>query len=146
MLFLLQVCIVGVFVLLIIPHRFCKQPDKVFCPVCGNNTLIKVSYEVDSEGKVSYSQVQRIRTRGTKYSIPLPKGGRKNNDIVLAEDHFYERQRVAPRKKAGASEDGFLFGAAQSGPTSKVEVGYGRKNPNVARHKIGKKNRSICNQ
>lgn len=28
------------------------------------------------------------KLRGTKYSIPLPKGGRNNDDLILREDEL----------------------------------------------------------
>jgi RNA-binding protein NOB1 len=127
-------------------YKFCKQAEKKFCPACGNSTLVKVSMEVNTEGSVSYSQTQRIKLRGSVYSIPLPRGGRNNHDLIFAEDQFMERQKKAPRSRGGdVFEDGYAFGALQSGSKKVVDVGYGRRNPNVARRKIGKKNRSICN-
>ncbi len=51
---------------------------KVFCPTCGNNTLKRVSISVDAQGTVMafLNPKYKISTRGTKYTIPKPTGGR----------------------------------------------------------------------
>ncbi|KAF9898033.1 Nin1 binding protein, partial [Lobosporangium transversale] len=62
--------------------------DKKFCPSCGNATLMRTSTSTDQNGNVKYYLKKNMvyNLRGTKYSIPTPKGGRKNNDLILKED------------------------------------------------------------
>ncbi|KAF9133036.1 Nin1 binding protein, partial [Mortierella sp. GBA39] len=62
--------------------------EKKFCPSCGNSTLMRTSTSTDQNGNVKYYLKKNMvyNLRGTKYSIPAPKGGRKNNDLILRED------------------------------------------------------------
>jgi len=67
--------------------------EKVFCPHCGYSTLEKVSYTIDEEGNPSYNLPRGKRSlRGTKYPLPVPKGGRNNKDLILCEQQL-PRQR-----------------------------------------------------
>lgn len=56
------------------------DPDRMFCPRCGNPHLNRVSISVDHEtGKlrVHLGKFYRPRTRGMTFNIPLPgKAGR----------------------------------------------------------------------
>lgn len=67
--------------------------ERKFCPKCGNNTLLRFSASTDENGNVSYTQAQRLTTRGTIYSIPLPKGGRNSKDLILTEDQYLFKTR-----------------------------------------------------
>jgi len=125
-------------------NKFCNQADKKFCPACGNSTMVKVAMTVNIDGSVSYYQTQKVRVRGTVYSVPLPKGGRKNSELIFTEDRFQEKRRTQPREhKEDSFAEGFSFASGLAGPKKVVQVGYGNRNPNIARRKIGKKNRSI---
>ena len=77
-----------------------REVGRAFCPKCGNmNTLRKIRMEVDEEGGVEFvAGRQRPILRGTRYSIPLPKGGRDGKGPVLREDMVPRRQ--ARGKKA----------------------------------------------
>jgi len=75
--------------------KLCKQIEKQFCPHCGHPTLEKVSYTIDEDGNPSYNIPRGKRSlRGTKYPIPLPKGGRNANNLIL-----YEQQLPRQKKK-----------------------------------------------
>ena len=46
--------------------------EEVFCPSCGNKTLLKVAVTIDSDGTVQYHYPKRRRNfniRGTKVVI-----------------------------------------------------------------------------
>jgi RNA-binding protein NOB1 len=61
--------------------------DRQFCPKCGNLSLLKASVFVDKRGIAHLRANNRpISKRGTKFSIPKPKGGRHGPAIILAED------------------------------------------------------------
>jgi len=78
--------------------KLCKQIEKQFCPHCGYPTLEKVSYTIDEEGNPSYNIPRGKRSlRGTKYPLPIPKGGRNNNDLILCEQQI-PRQRQKKKK------------------------------------------------
>ena len=77
--------------------------DKKFCPKCGNktlkrvrnlvadsfidflNTLFKVSVTLNEDGsqQIHISTRRPINTKGTKYSLPAPKGGKENEKNVF---------------------------------------------------------------
>jgi hypothetical protein len=46
--------------------------------------------------------------RGTRYSIPIPKGGREGRGLVLREDVYYDRIRKT-HKQVGKKARGFDF-------------------------------------
>ncbi|KAJ3278273.1 Nin1 binding protein [Borealophlyctis nickersoniae] len=119
-----------------------KDMEKKFCPHCGNNTLMRTSVGVDADGNVIYYLKKNFQynNRGTKYSIPDPKGGRKNTDIILREDQREYQKAMTQQKRQKASADPFdldhilLDGSAKSrmhhsGPT----IGFGRRNVNESR-------------
>eukprot|EP00252_Welwitschia_mirabilis_P024946 TRINITY_DN7622_c0_g1_i1.p1 TRINITY_DN7622_c0_g1~~TRINITY_DN7622_c0_g1_i1.p1 ORF type:complete len:582 (-),score=94.53 TRINITY_DN7622_c0_g1_i1:121-1866(-) len=119
--------------------------NKIFCPKCGNGgTLSKVSVTVGENGVLQVARRRRITTRGTRYSLPLPKGGREaiTKNPVLRED------QVAPkilysRKKKKATQDinlinlaDFSFNAKEKSLPFKppiretLAVFRGKRNPN----------------
>ncbi|KAK3831852.1 MAG: Nin one binding Zn-ribbon like-domain-containing protein [Linnemannia gamsii] len=117
--------------------------DKKFCPSCGNSTLMRTSTSTDQNGNVKYFLKKNMvyNLRGTKYSIPAPKGGRKNNDLILREDQrefelsmkFQRRQKkidafdpdYVPRLLEGQIDVRNPFGAPV--------IGYGKRNPNAVK-------------
>ncbi|XP_053208128.1 RNA-binding protein NOB1-like [Panonychus citri] len=73
----------------------CKM-DKKFCPSCGNHgTLKRVSVVVNEKGEkvIQINFKRQISTRGTKYSLPMPKGGKHGNDPILFEDQRRPQNR-----------------------------------------------------
>lgn len=117
--------------------------EKKFCPSCGNATLMRTSTSTDQNGNVKYYLKKNMvyNLRGTKYSIPTPKGGRKNNDLILREDQrefelsmkFQRRQKkidafdpdYVPRLLEGQIDVRNPFGAPV--------IGYGKRNPNAVK-------------
>ncbi|KAJ3394134.1 Nin1 binding protein [Lobulomyces angularis] len=121
-----------------------KKMECKFCPSCGNNTLIRTSVGIDQNGnQILYLKKNfQYNNRGTIYSIPNPKGGRKNNDLLLREDHrdYQKAVKDISRKQKKSLVDLFdpdvipLDSTKWSnvkGPT----IGYGRKNPNASTKK-----------
>ncbi|KAF9955081.1 Nin1 binding protein [Mortierella alpina] len=120
-----------------------QDMDKKFCPSCGNATLMRTSTSTDQNGNVKYYLKKNMvyNLRGTKYSIPTPKGGRKNNDLILREDQrefelsmkFQRRQKkidafdpdYVPRLLEGQIDVRNPFGAPV--------IGYGKRNPNAVK-------------
>lgn len=64
--------------------------EREYCEFCGSHLLQKVSVYINDSGEISYfdNPKRRINLRGTIYSIPKPKGGRKNKDLILREDEL----------------------------------------------------------
>lgn len=73
-----------------------------FCKHCGNmKTLKRVSVQINQDGtsQVLINFKKPINIRGTKYSIPLSRGGKHSNDPILCED-----QRKVQHRKSKMSE------------------------------------------
>lgn len=79
------------------------QPDnsREFCCECGNHNLRKASLYVHENGAVTYfvNPLRGYSKRGTVFSLPKPKGGRKNQDIVLCEDELLYGVRARLREE-----------------------------------------------
>jgi len=125
-------------------NLICKDTEKKFCPRCGNSTMMRVRMEVQDNGDVKYFPAQRITKRGSKYFIPYPKGGRNSGDIILTEDTYNEKNRIIPKKKDDFMDPDRVFGSKnKNAHRAELVVGYGKKNPNEAKHRIGKKNKTL---
>lgn len=60
-----------------------------FCPKCGKETILKVTCEFKEDGSLTLYRKKGkvIKVRGSRYPIPLPKGGRDvKTDLILNED------------------------------------------------------------
>ncbi|KAI9103084.1 Nin one binding Zn-ribbon like-domain-containing protein [Phlyctochytrium arcticum] len=123
-------------------YKVTKDMDKKFCPSCGNNTLIRTSVGVDAEGNTTYFLKKNFQyiTRGSKFPIPTPKGGRNNNDILLREDQreYQRAYKYAQRKKEAIDpfDADFVPLENVSGNSRKGAmpvIGVGRRNVNVAK-------------
>lgn len=120
-----------------------QEVERKFCPDCGNATLFRVAYTIDRKGiaRTHINAKHTPRLRGTKYSIPMPRGGRRNKDLILCEDQIdpQKLRRMAKAKERGARDvldPNSLYNAgARYDPVKPVIVGYGRRNPNVVRTK-----------
>jgi len=122
--------------------RICKDLEALFCPICGSNSLTKISYTVDSEGNTFFNLPRKKRNlRGLKYPIPHPKGGRYNNDLILRSDQMPKYRKKEKYIDLNDDNNEILLGSRKAPRTTPV-IGYGKKNPNQSRRKYGKKNKS----
>ncbi|OTF78442.1 RNA-binding protein NOB1-like protein, partial [Euroglyphus maynei] len=67
-----------------------------FCKYCGNfRTLKRVAITINNDGtvKMHINFKRPIRIRGTKYSLPMPRGGKHANNPILCEDQRIPQQR-----------------------------------------------------
>jgi RNA-binding protein NOB1 len=118
---------------------------RIFCPKCGNGgTLRKVAVTVNENGVMLAARRPRVTLRGTKFSLPLPQGGRDamTKNIILREDQLPQRVlHPKSRKKANKDDDCFLpdnvfshhnyKGTPFSPPVRKaLAVFSGKRNPN----------------
>lgn len=73
--------------------------DKKFCPKCGNKTLKRVSVTLNEDGsqQIHISTRRPINTKGSKYSLPAPKGGKHAWNPRLTEDQPEPQQRLSKR-------------------------------------------------
>ncbi|KAK0587551.1 hypothetical protein LWI29_024744 [Acer saccharum] len=86
---------------------------RIFCPKCGNGgTLHKVAVTVGENGMVLAARRPRITLRGTKFSLPLPQGGRDaiTKNLILREDQLPQKFLYPKtKKKAYKQGDDDLF-------------------------------------
>ncbi|KAK6982153.1 Nin1 binding protein [Biomphalaria glabrata] len=80
--------------------RITKDTSRVFCPHCGNRTLKRLSTTIEQDGSVKYwlAKNYTIRTKGMKYSLPKPQGGKHAMNPILCADQPVPDQR--PSKKS----------------------------------------------
>ncbi|KAJ7952331.1 RNA-binding protein NOB1 [Quillaja saponaria] len=85
---------------------------RMFCPKCGNGgTLRKVAVTVGENGIVLAARRPQITLRGTKFSLPLPQGGRNaiTKNPILREDQLPQKfLHPKNRKKANQQGDDFF--------------------------------------
>ncbi|XVE57861.1 hypothetical protein DITRI_Ditri04bG0124400 [Diplodiscus trichospermus] len=123
------------------------EVGRIFCPKCGNGgTLRKVAVTVGENGIVLASHRPRITLRGTKFSLPLPQGGRDAiaKNLILREDQLPQKSLYPKtRKKVNkqGDDDFFMAGDTFTRHTDKraplqppvrkaLAVFSGKRNPN----------------
>ncbi|CAM0947961.1 unnamed protein product [Alopecurus aequalis] len=88
-----------------------QEIGKIFCPKCGNGgTLRKVSVTVGENGITMASRRPRVTLRGTKFSLPMPQGGRASviTNPILREDQLPSKVLHPRSKKSSKLGDDFL--------------------------------------
>ncbi|KAM4084866.1 hypothetical protein ACB094_08G165000 [Castanea mollissima] len=118
---------------------------RIFCPKCGNGgTLRKVAVTVGENGVVLADRRPRIRLRGTKFSLPLPQGGREaiTKNLILREDQLPQKFLHPKTKKKTNKQGDDIYTADDFGrhvdkraplqpPVRKaLAVFSGKRNPN----------------
>ncbi|ONK80038.1 uncharacterized protein A4U43_C01F13110 [Asparagus officinalis] len=89
-------------------NKVTQEIGRIFCPKCGNGgTLRKVSVTVGENGVLLAARRQRITLRGTKFSLPLPQGGRDaiTKDMILREDQLPHKLLYPKAKKKTNKQD-----------------------------------------
>ncbi|CAN6271156.1 unnamed protein product [Urochloa humidicola] len=92
-------------------YKVTQEVGKIFCPKCGNGgTLRKVSVTVGENGITMASRRPRVTLRGTKFSLPMPQGGRDaiTKNPILREDQLPQKVLHPKTKKSNKQEDDFL--------------------------------------
>ena len=72
--------------------------EKQFCPNCGNKTLKRVSVTLNADGtqQVHISARKPLSTRGKKFCLPKPIGGKyATNPIMSADQRLPQQKRSA---------------------------------------------------
>ncbi|KAG6548360.1 hypothetical protein Mapa_010139 [Marchantia paleacea] len=121
-----------------------NETGRLFCPKCGNGgTLFKVSITVGPNGTVHAGRSRRPILRGTRYSLPLPKGGREGalKNPILREDQLPSKPRKVkkPEFEAFSSSDVVFSlsherkGEKGAAVKSAAAIFSGRRNPNERR-------------
>lgn len=116
--------------------------ERKFCSKCGNACMHRVAYRVSNNGiaRAFLNPKKKPVLRGTKYPIPMPRGGRHNKDLILREDQVDPvKQRRLEKQRERLNVDvldptNFYNAGAKFNPHNKpMIVGYGRRNPNEVR-------------
>lgn len=119
-----------------------RELQRKFCEKCGNATLHRVAFKVDKKGvaRVFLNPKKKPILRGTKYPIPLPRGGRHNKDLILTEDQIDPiKQKRMDKQRDRLNVDvldpsSFYNAGAKFNPHDRpLIVGYGKRNPNQVR-------------
>ncbi|GJQ13727.1 hypothetical protein GpartN1_g5518.t1 [Galdieria partita] len=82
-----------------------KEVERLFCPHCGNHTLLRTTCKTDKQGNLLVFPPRRKKNnlRGTIFPIPKPQTGRNALNLILCEDQYMEKQQKlknSTRKKA----------------------------------------------
>ncbi|KAI3703442.1 hypothetical protein L1987_73521 [Smallanthus sonchifolius] len=81
---------------------------RIFCPSCGNGgTLRKVAVTVGENGAIIAARRPCVSLRGTKFSLPLPQGGRDaiTKNPILREDQLPQKFLHPKTKKKNKEAD-----------------------------------------
>ncbi|KAI3924250.1 hypothetical protein MKW98_032451 [Papaver atlanticum] len=93
-------------------NKVTTEIGRIFCPKCGNGgTLRKVAATVGENGVVLASRKPRITIRGTKFSLPLPQGGRDaiTKNLILREDQLPHKVLYPKTKKKSNTQGDDIF-------------------------------------
>ncbi|KAM4018698.1 RNA-binding protein NOB1 [Anomaloglossus baeobatrachus] len=130
---------------------------KLFCPNCGNKTLKKIAVSVNEDGglHMHFSRNPKVfNTRGMRYSLPTPQGGKHASNPQLVGDQHFPQQRLSNKARsktdvfnpdyiAGASPfvENDIYSRAANLNIRDGAIGAGRRrvNPNAPRKKGVKK-------
>jgi len=77
-----------------------KTASKVFCPSCGHRTMRRVACEVQPDGTLKLFLAKNpkvLSSRGTKYALPNPKGGKYANNPVLTDMQPMPQQKLSKK-------------------------------------------------
>ena len=128
-------------------YKITKDMDKVFCPSCGNNTLLRTSYSIGKDGDLILYLKKNFQynNRGCKvllilyitlqYAIPLPKSGRNSTDMILREDQKEYHKALKNYQRQNKITDPFDLDFMPLDNISKQHlgkprIGHGRRNVN----------------
>lgn len=126
-------------------YKVTTDIGRVFCPNCGNGgTLRKVAVTVGENGILLAARRSRVSVRGTKFSLPLPQGGRDaiTKNPILREDQLPQKflyPKTKKKNKQGdaifASDDIFIHHTDKRAPLQPpvrkaLAVFSGKRNPN----------------
>ncbi|KAL5702086.1 hypothetical protein ACHQM5_027346 [Ranunculus cassubicifolius] len=93
-------------------NKVTAEIGRIFCPKCGNGgTLRKVAVTVNENGIILAGRKPRVILRGTKFSLPLPQGGREavTKNLILREDQLPHKVLYPKTKKKVNKEGDDIF-------------------------------------
>ena len=83
-----------------------RNTERVFCPKCGNASLTKVEHTVTADGVEQFGVRRKHVLKGTRFTLPMPKGGRREKAPILRED-----QLIGMRARRNKDTDVDVFAA-----------------------------------
>ena len=122
-------------------NEITRDLTRIFCPKCGNQTLQKVEHTVTRDGVEQFGVRKKFVLRGSKYSLPAPKGGRREKKLILREDQLMSVRLT--KKQVGEdvfaaeyNEESYADIPRFASQKTAYEIGGGnvRRNPNERRH------------
>jgi RNA-binding protein NOB1 len=136
--------------------------EKKFCPKCGNKTLKRVSMTLNADGsqQIHISTRRPLSTKGKKFSLPAPKGGKHCFNPKLSEDQRDAQQRLSRKaiQKNNPMDPDYIAGnspfltkdvtsksailglkGAEMGQAKPTGVYWTKKNPNAGSKNTGNK-------
>lgn len=121
--------------------KITSDMNKKFCPNCGNQTLKRVSVTINEDGtkSVNINFRKPINIRGTRHSLPLPKGGKHADNPILFEDQPIPQNRPSrlARTKIDVFDPDYVAG---SSPFTINDVYSRAANLGICNKKSNKKN------
>mmetsp|Transcript_12450 Transcript_12450/g.45394 ORF Transcript_12450/g.45394 Transcript_12450/m.45394 type:complete len:528 (-) Transcript_12450:2617-4200(-) len=69
---------------------------RMFCERCGKAAIFRARISYGPDGRIQYGERKRHNLRGTRFSLPAPKGGREGSakNPLLAEDELMMRKHI----------------------------------------------------
>lgn len=127
-------------------HEVTRNFTKLFCPRCGNNTLLKATSTIDKDGKLTIFLRKNFqyRTRGTIYPVPLPRSGKNSNNLILRDDQ--RELQIAKRNATSVLPPALTEFAQIVEPVKmppKIIIGYGKNNPNEVSRRNHRRSRKV---
>lgn len=125
-----------------------RDLEKKFCDSCGNFAMHRVAFRVGKDGvaRAFLNPKKGPYLRGTKYPLPMPRGGRHNNDLILCADQIdpVQQKRIEKRllrTNVDVLDPSTTYNAdVNFRPHDRpLVIGYGRRNPNEVRRTRRKK-------
>lgn len=127
---------------------------RMFCPKCGNKSLKRVAVYLDENGKqcIYINGKRPLSTKGKKYSLPKPQGGKHAINPRLVEDQPMPHQRPSrlAKTKTNALDPDYTAGlspfatkdvyskSAMLGFKGSVQKQWMKRNPNESNKKCKK--------
>ena len=90
-----------------------RDVGRHFCERCGNAALQRVTLTVGADGAECVGVRKRHNLRGTRYSLPAPRGGRYAVNPVLREDQLAAMRLPSRGNKPRPESDVFAVEFSQ---------------------------------
>merc|ERR1712043_33601 len=75
-----------------------KTASKVFCGSCGHKTMRRVPAKLNEDGTLQLFLAKNpkcLNPRGTRYTLPLPKGGKHSSNPILTDMQPRPQQKLS---------------------------------------------------